>query len=233
MKVRKEKKAKKHLVKSKALRRIICILLCLCVASALFIGLANAYVIAYSSKYILDLDTVKTETFDCVMILGARKGSPMLDERLQFGLQAYNTGCSDRLLMSGDHGTESYDEVNFMKDYAIKEGVEADSVFMDHAGFSTYESMYRARDVFQVEKVLIVTQKYHLYRAVYDARKLGLDAYGYKAENLLYPVINDVREAAARVKDFVWCIFKPEPTFLGEAIPISSSGALTDDKNRN
>lgn len=233
MKVRKEKKAKKHLVKSKALRRIICILLCLCVASTLFIGLANAYVIAYSSKYILDLDTIKTETFDCVMILGARKGSPMLDERLQFGLQAYNTGCSDRLLMSGDHGTESYDEVNFMKDYAIKEGVEADSVFMDHAGFSTYESMYRARDVFQVEKVLIVTQKYHLYRAVYDARKLGLDAYGYKAENLLYPVINDVREAAARVKDFVWCILKPEPTFLGEAIPISSSGALTDDKNRN
>ena len=134
--------------------------------------------------------------------------------------------------MSGDHGTESYDEVNFMKDYAVNNGVEADNVFMDHAGFSTYESMYRARDVFEVESMLVVTQTYHLYRAVYNARKLGLDAYGYKAEHLLYPEINNIREAAARVKDFVWCIFKPEPTYLGEAIPISSSGALTDDKIR-
>ena len=104
---------------------------------------------------------------------------------------------------------------------------------MDHAGFSTYESMYRARDVFKVEKVLIVTQTYHIYRAVYDARKLGLDAYGYKAERLEYPLINNLREAAARVKDFVWCIFKPEPTYLGEAIPISASGSLTDDRIRN
>ena len=230
MKKTESKKSKKNLIKSKPLRRLICIALCLCVCAGLFVLLANAYVVGYASKYILDLDTVKTESFDCVMVLGARKGSPMLDERLSFGLEAFDTGCSDRLLMSGDHGTESYDEVNFMKDYAVERGVDADKVFMDHAGFSTYESMYRARDVFEVEKLLIVTQTYHIYRAVYDARKLGLDAYGYKAENLLYPVINNVREAAARVKDFVWCIFKPEPTYLGEAIPIWSSGALTDDR---
>lgn len=233
MKARKKEKAKKHLIKSKALRRIICIVLCLCVCSGLFVLLANAYVVGYASKYILDLDALKTESFDCVMILGARKGSPMLDERLQFGITAFETGCTDRILMSGDHGTESYDEVNFMKDCAVAQGVEADKVFMDHAGFSTYESMYRARDVFKVRKVLIVTQTYHLYRAVYDARKLGLDAYGYKAEHLLYPIVNDVREAAARVKDFIWCIFKPEPTYLGEAIPISSNGSLTDDRIKN
>ena len=223
---------KNHLIKSKLLKRTICILLCLCIAGALFVALANAYVVSYAKKYILSFEELQQKQFDCVMVLGARKGSPMLDERLEFGLKAYSTGCSDRLLMSGDHGTESYDEVNFMKDYAVEQGVEADKIFMDHAGFSTYESMYRARDVFQVESVLIVTQTYHLYRAVYDARKLGLEAYGYKAEHLIYPEINNVREAAARVKDSIWCIVKPEPTYLGEAIPISSSGALTDDKTR-
>lgn len=233
MKKQKDKKPKKNIIKSKPLRRVICIALCLCIAGALFIGVANAYVVGYASKYILDLDAVKNETFDCVMVLGARKGSPMLDERIEFGLEAYKTGCTDRLLMSGDHGTESYDEVNYMKDCAIAEGIPADNIFLDHAGFSTYESMYRAREIFQVKKVLIVTQTYHIYRAIYDARKLGLEAYGYKAENLLYPEINKYREAAARVKDFVWCIFKPEPTYLGEAIPIWSSGARTDDKTRN
>ena len=228
----KNKTNKKHLIKSRPLRRIICIVLCVCVLCALLVVCANAYMISYAKKYILSYDELSSHSFDCIMVLGARKGSPMLDERLEFGLKAYETGCSEKLLMSGDHGTESYDEVNFMKDYAVNNGVEADNVFMDHAGFSTYESMYRARDVFEVESVLVVTQTYHLYRAVYNARKLGLDAYGYKAEHLLYPEINNIREAAARVKDFVWCIFKPEPTYLGEAIPISSSGALTDDKTR-
>lgn len=228
----KNKKKTSGLIKSKPLKRIICIVLCVCVLCALLVVCANAYMISYAKKYILSYDELSSHSFDCIMVLGARKGSPMLDERLEFGLKAYETGCSEKLLMSGDHGTESYDEVNFMKDYAVNNGVEADNVFMDHAGFSTYESMYRARDVFEVKSMLVVTQTYHLYRAVYNARKLGLDAYGYKAEHLLYPEINNIREAAARVKDFVWCIFKPEPTYLGEAIPISSSGALTDDKTR-
>ncbi len=228
----KNKTNKKHLIKSKPLRRIICIVLCVCVLCALFVVCANAYMISYAKKYILSYDELSSHSFDCIMVLGARKGSPMLDERLEFGIKAFNTGCSDRLLMSGDHGTESYDEVNFMKDFAVAQGIEGDKVFMDHAGFSTYESMYRARDVFEVESVLVVTQTYHLYRAVYDARKLGLEAYGYKAEHLLYPETNNIREAAARVKDFLWCTVKPEPTYLGEAIPISSSGALTDDKIR-
>jgi vancomycin permeability regulator SanA len=92
--------------------------------------------------------------------------------------------------------------------------------------------MYRARDVFEVKSLIIVTQTYHLYRAVYDARKLGLEAYGYKAERLHYPVGNYMREPIARIKDFIWCIFKPKPTYLGEAIPISGSAALTDDKTQ-
>ena len=201
--------------------------------------LINAYMFEFSNRYIITVDEASLESYDCVLVLGAgvwgNSPSHMLEERLNRGIEVYNTGCTDRILMSGDHGREEYDEVNVMKGFAVDSGVEADTVFMDHAGFSTYESMYRARDVFGVNKVIIVTQKYHLYRAVYNARKLGLDAYGVAADgqynyDIFVRTYNNSREALARCKDFIWCIFKPEPTYLGEAIPIYLSGELTDDK---
>lgn len=212
-------------------------MLCLCILGAIFVIGVNAYIISYVSDYIIELDELENHNFDCIMVLGAGlwdgEPSPMLRERLNFSLEAYDTGCSEKLLMSGDHGKENYDEVNTMKDYVIENGIDKDNVFLDHAGFSTYESMYRARDVFKVEKMLIITQKYHMYRAVYNARKLGIDAYGYKREVLKYPFTNDIREMLARTKDFFWCIAQPEPTYLGEEIPIkSASAALTDDKER-
>ena len=100
---------------------------------------------------------------------------------------------------------------------------------MDHAGFSTYESMYRAKEVFCAEKVIIVSQQYHIYRAVYDARALGLDAWGVAAEDIRYlgQAGRDLREILARNKDFFYGLFQPEPTFLGETIPIWGSGELT------
>ena len=226
----------KKLLKNKALKGLIIAVLCLCLLGGVAVVGINAYMISYVSDYILTEEDLKNENFDCIMVLGAGlwdgEPSPMLQERLDFGLKAYETGCTDKILMSGDHGREEYDEVNKMKDVAIENDVLADNIFMDHAGFSTYESMYRARDIFQVEKMVIVTQTYHLYRAVYDARKLGIDAYGFAAERLEYPITNDVREALARVKDFFYCIIEPEPTYLGEEIPISASGSLTDDKTR-
>ena len=193
----------------------------------------------FSSRYFLTVEEASKENFDCVLVLGAGVWgdgpSHLLEERLNKGVEVYNTGCTNRILMTGDHGREEYDEVNVMKSFAIEKGAVAEEVFMDHAGFSTYESMYRAKEVFQVKKVVIVTQKYHLYRAVYNARKLGIDAYGVPADgqyNFSLPVraYNNFRESLARCKDFIWCIIKPEPTYLGEAIPISSSGVLTDDK---
>ena len=226
----------KKLLKNKALKGVIIAVLCACLLGGVAVVGINAYMISYVNDYILTEEDLKNENFDCIMVLGAGlwdgEPSPMLQERLDFGLKAYETGCSEKLLMSGDHGREEYDEVNKMKDVAIENDVLADNIFMDHAGFSTYESMYRARDIFQVEKMVIVTQTYHLYRAVYDARKLGIDAYGFAAERLEYPITNDIREALARVKDFFYCIIEPEPTYLGEEIPISASGSLTDDKTR-
>ncbi len=226
----------KKILSNKIIKRIIVTMLCIGIVCGVAVIGINAYMISYVSDYLLTVEDLESENFDCIMVLGAGlwdgEPSPMLQERLDFGMMAYETGCSPKFLMSGDHGREEYDEVNKMKDVVIEKGVPADNVFMDHAGFSTYESMYRARDIFQVEKMLIVTQKYHLYRAVYNARKLGIDAYGFDMEVLQYPFYNDMREALARVKDFFYCIVQPEPTYLGEAIPISASGSLTDDKVR-
>lgn len=224
------------LLKIKALKVVIIAVLCIGVLGGATVVGINAYMISYVSDYILTEEDLENQNFDCVMVLGAGlwdgDPSPMLQERLDFGLIAYETGCAEKILMSGDHGRKEYDEVNKMKDVAIENGILADNVFMDHAGFSTYESMYRARDVFQVEKMVIVTQKYHLYRAVYDARKLGIDAYGFAAERLNYPFYNDVREALARTKDFFYCIIQPKPTYLGDPISIHANGSLTDDKER-
>jgi vancomycin permeability regulator SanA len=220
-------------------KKAISLLLLLALIFAQVPILINTYMYEFSSRYFLTVEEASKENFDCVLVLGAGVWgdgpSHLLEERLNKGVEVYNTGCTNRILMTGDHGREEYDEVNVMKNFAIEKGAVAEEVFMDHAGFSTYESMYRAKEVFQVKKVVIVTQKYHLYRAVYNARKLGLDAYGVAADgqyNFSLPVraYNNTRESIARCKDFIWCIIKPEPTYLGEAIPISTSGVLTDDK---
>ena len=181
----------------------------------------------------LDLEDV-----DCIIVLGCQvrsDGTPshMLEDRLRQGVALYTSGAAPKLLMSGDHGTDGYDEVDAMKQYAVEAGAPSEDVFMDHAGFSTYETMCRAKKIFQAEKVLIVTQRYHLYRAVYLAKALGMEAYGVAAEYRQYSgqLARDVREVLARVKDFGMAIFRPDPTYLGDAIPISGSGELTHDEN--
>jgi len=119
-----------------------------------------------------------------------------------------------------------------MKAFAIEQGVPSEDIFMDHAGFSTYESLYRAKEVFEAKKVVIVTQKYHLYRALYIANQLGIEAYGVGSDPRRYvgEAYREFREILARNKDFFGCIIKPKPTYLGETIPVYGSGDLTNDK---
>lgn len=175
---------------------------------------------------------------DCILVLGAGirtdgSPSPMLQDRLNTGIELYQNNAAPKLLMSGDHGRKKYNEVQTMKDIALDQGVPSEDVFMDHAGFSTYDSLYRARDVFQARKVIIVTQKYHLYRALYIARSLGLDAWGVSADTRRYrgQSQRDFREILARDKDFFVSVFKPLPKYLGDTIPITGNGDLTNDEN--
>lgn len=159
----------------------------------------------------------------------------MLEDRLLEGINLYKNNVSSKIIMSGDHGREDYDEVNLMKNYAIEKGIPSEDIFMDHAGFSTYETMYRAKEIFKAKKVVIVTQNYHMYRALYDAKKLGLDTYGVCSDPRQYvgATYREIREILARDKDFVKCIFKPKPTYLGDEVPVSGNGDITNDKKRD
>lgn len=208
--------------------------LCLVLCAVLAVFGINLFVKKSTEKYILTPETAGSG-YDCVLVLGCgvygNTPSHMLEDRLLQGIELYKNGASTKMLMSGDHGQQDYDEVNVMKDFAIERGVESENIFMDHAGFSTYESMYRAKEIFQAEKVLIVTQGYHLYRAIYDARAMGIDAYGVASDPRTYSgqAYRDIREILARNKDFLYCIIKPEPTYLGEAISIDGNGNETND----
>lgn len=223
--------------KKKILRKILCIILCFCVLGGITLLCINAGVKNHAADRILSSEAAaQLADVDCILVLGCGvwgdgRPSHMLEDRLKRGLELYDLGASQKLLMSGDHGQLDYDEVNVMKAYAVEAGVSADAVFMDHAGFSTYESMYRAKEIFQAKKIIIVSQEYHLYRAIYIAQRLGLDAYGVAADYRSYSgqTVRDIREVLARVKDFGTCIFKPEPTYLGEAIPIWGDGNVTND----
>jgi SanA protein len=143
----------------------------------------------------------------------------------------YEDGYSEKIIVSGDHGKKYYDEVNVMKIYLLDKGVDSNNIFMDHAGFSTYDSVYRAKEIFLANKIIIVTQQFHLYRSLYIAKQLKLDAVGVSATLRDYSgsVKFEIREILARDKDFVKSIFKPEPKYLGDTISVFGDGNATND----
>lgn len=228
-------------MKTKKVRRILLICLIaafgLCLVGAGIVFGIDAYVVHSTSHQLLTPEEAAAmEDVDCILVLGCKvksNGVPsdMLEDRLRRGVELFHAGAAPKLLMSGDHGTMTYNEVQSMKQYAIDNEIASSDIFMDHAGFSTYESIYRAQDIFQANKIIIVTQEYHLYRALYIANALGIEAYGVDADYRNYSgqTAMDIREILARNKDFLTSIFKPEPTYRGDVIPIWGSGDLTND----
>lgn len=215
---------------------LICILV---IIAIMIIGVVsiNIYVKKSTKKQIKNEDECEEITeVDCIIVLGAAvwgdKPSPMLEDRLLEGIELYQKGVSKKIIMSGDHGQNEYDEVNIMKQFAIEKGIPSEDIFMDHAGFSTYDSIYRSKEIFGAKKIIIVTQEYHLYRALHIANRLGIEAYGVGADPRQYvgAFNREVREILARNKDFVKCIIKPNPKYLGDKIPISGNGDNTNDK---
>lgn len=195
----------------------------------------NQYVKLTANKSIIQ-EVEKANKSDAILVLGCQvmedgSLSLMLKDRLDKAIELYKQGISEKIIVSGDHGREEYDEVNAMKNYLIENEIPSENIFMDHAGFSTYESLYRASYIFKVENLTVVTQEYHLYRAVYIGNKLGIKTYGVPAEKTEYygQTRREIREILARDKDFVKCIFKPTPTFMGEKISITTSGDVTND----
>lgn len=222
------------------MKRWLKISLLIITVGILFIFGINFYVVFSSKNRIITLEEAKNiQNIDCILVLGAGiwgdKPSPMLEDRILESIQVYNEGISNKLIMSGDHGQHGYDEVSVMKKYALEKKIPSSDVFMDHAGFSTYESVYRAKEIFQAKKVIIVTQEYHLYRALYIAKNLGLEAYGISSNPRSYSgqFYREVREILARNKDFVQSLLKTKPTYLGETIPVNGNGDSTNDQDYN
>ena len=178
-------------MRKKMIIKIISWIIFIGLVIALIVGAINIYMVTTTSKRIISVDDAKDINADCIIVLGAGvkpsgKPSWMLEDRIIVGEQLYNVNAAPKLLMSGDHGRENYDEVNTMKNYAINDGIPSEDIFMDHAGFETYDSMYRAKKIFGAKKVVIVSQKYHLYRSLYIAKKMGLDAYGVSSDLRYY-----------------------------------------------
>ena len=195
----------------------------------------NSYVIITTKNKIITSNT-SIEKTDCIIVLGAGlrndKPSLMLEDRLKKGIETYNNGISNKIIMSGDHTRKNHDEVNIMKEYAINNNVPSEDIFMDHAGISTYDSIYRAKNIFNAKKIVIITQKYHLYRALYIANQLGLEAYGVEAPKKIYRgnTYREIREILARNKDFIKCLIKPKSKYLGDSYSLEESGDVTNDQ---
>lgn len=196
------------------------------------------YLVIYPNKDKITNVSSLEGKYDAILVLGAgirgNKPSPMLEDRLKTAYELYQKGYSDKIIVSGDHTKDDYDEVNVMKTYLINEfDIPSQDVYMDHAGISTYDSMFRLKSVFEAKKVIVVTQKYHLYRALYLGDKLDLDVVGVSADLRTYrgQAKREVREFLARIKDYFKGLILPDARYESKAIPISTNdGDVTNDK---
>lgn len=149
--------------------------------------------------------------YDAIVVLGAGlrpDGTPsnMLEDRLKGAIELYKKGVAPKIILSGDCSGEDYDEVSSMRKFCIDNGVSSSDIIRDDAGFSTYETMDNVVNKMGYKRIIVVTQKYHIYRSVYLARRMGADADGFSTDYREYIFWaqrkRDVREFAARIKDF-------------------------------
>lgn len=209
------------------------VLMLVAVGTVALVLAVNGWVLVSGRSLIVPASAV--EHAQAVMVLGALVSEDMpsavLADRLDTALSLYHEGKADKLLLTGDHGRKDYDEVNVMRQFVLRKGARPEDVFMDHAGFTTYNSMVRARDVFQVRRMIVVTQAFHLPRALWMARRLGIEVQGVAADRRRYADhwANDLRECGARVKAFASVTFHAKPRFLGPVIPITGDGHATWD----
>ncbi len=212
------------------------ICLAACAAAAVAASAAIYLRVLGHAEGFIDGDPAKAPRAHTALVLGARvygdgRPSHILHDRLETGLALYRLGRVKKILLSGDHGTRAYDEVNRMKDFLIGRGVPPSDVFLDHAGFNTYDSLSRARDVFGADDIIVVTQRYHLPRALWIAHGLGLRARGVPADRRTYLMMRyyRFREVPATLKTWVDLARRRPPHHGGPPIPIRGDGRRSWD----
>ena len=227
-----KKSAKQRHPRLRKIRRFCYLLAILCV---LLILSGNSYIIHAGRKSILSEQQACLQTADCILVLGcAVKGntpSLMLQDRLNTAVSLYKNGVTKKIIMSGDHREDNYNEVGVMKAYAIQHGVEANDIYMDPEGYCTYDSLYLAKEKFGCKNIIIVTQVYHLYRALYIANRLGINAYGLDAGGNHYrgQSLREIREIAARNKEILNLAFRSKPVYQGKTYSLTQGGDTTND----
>ncbi len=197
---------------AKILKTVIIITLILGIICGAVGASLNFAVMSVSDRILSYEDIKNLKDIDCIVVLGCKVKdggvpSAMLYDRLKVGAEIYSLGIADKILMSGDSRRENYDEVGTMRRVSEELGVPSENIISDGYGLSTYDSIYRLKGVYGYDKIVIITQEYHLYRAIYIAKELGIDAYGVSADIRKYrgQWKRDVREVLARIKDFCYC----------------------------
>ena len=180
----------------------------------IFILGTNLYILEITKNQILSENQAKDlNDIDYILVLGAgikaKRPSPMLEDRLKKSINLYQSNVSSKILVSGDHINDNYDEVIVMKNYLLENNISNKDIVSDDLGISTYESIYRAKYIYHAKNIIIVTQKYHLPRALYIAKALNINAYGIPSNQRKYTnqEKREIREILARTKDFIKCFF--------------------------
>ena len=217
------------------MKKFIKIILTVAIMSIITTFFINVYMIESTKNNVVDVDKIESmENIDAILILGCKVNgdypSLMLEKRLDKGIEIYFKK-NNKIILSGDHGNKNYDEVNVMKNYVLNNNIPRRDIFLDHAGFNTYDSIYRVKEIFGAKKIVIITQKYHLYRALYIANHLGIEAYGVVAPDIPYKGImikNELREILSRDKNFFKVFFRPKSKYLGEKIDLNGDSDVTN-----
>lgn len=195
----------------KLISALLIVVIVISLLSIFFIAI-NRLVIVGAGKIIeRESDYSIEKTYDAIVVLGAglkADGTPsnMLKDRLNGAIEIYKKGVAPKIIVSGDCSSEYYDEVSAMRKYCIDNGVPEGDIIRDDNGFSTYETMDNVVRRMGYKKIMVVTQKYHIYRSVYIARRMGANADGFSTDSLDYIFLaqryREIREMAARFKDF-------------------------------
>jgi vancomycin permeability regulator SanA len=213
-------------------KKVLVILSIIILIVSLLTLFINLRMINSTKDQIVSIDSLSND-YDAIIVLGCKVNdngpSLMLARRLDRGIDVYNK-INTKVILTGDHGKNEYDEVNIMRDYVL-DSIPSKDIFLDHAGFNTYDSIYRAKYVFEAKKVVIVTQKYHMYRALFLANSLDLEAVGVVADDIPQKGImikNEIREILSRDKNYFKGLIKPKSKYLGEIIPLDQDGIVTE-----
>lgn len=229
------------------IKKLLVFLIILIVVIGFSVVSINSHIINLEKEYIITALTPNKDDFmskeekemkefdpQCAIVLGAgllNKDTPseILKDRLDTAVLLYQKGIVPKILLSGDHGTKYHNEIHVMLLYMRNAGIPNEDIFCDHSGFNTFDSMERAKKVFKVNRAIVVTQTYHLYRAIYIGQKLDMKTRGVASDQKSYSgqPFREIREVLARNKDFFLLRSKDKSKKTEVVYPINGDGSVT------